>query len=135
MAVFPSAVDGFLPYALFVTSTMALVHSVVTYIRPIPALTAFSGPSAPPPNALTAHIYGVKNIYTGLIRLYAAYNIHNRELYTLAILTYAGVLFLYGGELFIWQTTRMREAFSALFIPTTMLYWMLIQKGWYLLDN
>lgn len=111
---------------------MALIHTVVTYIRPLSSMKGFSGPSAPAPNALTAHVYGVKNVYTALIRLYAAHNIHNRELYTLAIITYIGPLFLYGTEWLIWGNARRRETIPTFFIPTTMLVWMLMERDWYL---
>ncbi|OKL59942.1 hypothetical protein UA08_04927 [Talaromyces atroroseus] len=131
MAILPSVERGYLPYALFVTSLMALTHSVVTYLRPIPSQIQFAGPSAPPPNTLTAHIYGVKNVYSGLIRLYAAYSIRNRDLYTLALATYLGVFGLYGAELWIWRTVRMRETLSSFIISGTMICWMLLEKSWY----
>lgn len=110
---------------------MALVHSIVTYTNPISALKQFSGPFAPPPTPLTAHIYGVKNVYSGLIRLYAAYHIYNRELYDLALLTYVGVLGFYSTELFVWRTSRMRETASSFLISGGMIFWMLSQRDWY----
>lgn len=113
------------------TSTMALIHTVFTYLTPLPAQKQFSGPLAPPPAPLTAHIYGVKNVYSGLIRLYAAYHIHNRELYTLALVTFAGVLGLYGAELLIWRTVRLRETSTSFIISGTMFCWMLMQMPWY----
>lgn len=104
---------------------MALTHSAVTYISPGPAQVQFAGPNAPPPNTLTAHIYGIKNLYSGLIRLYAAYNIGNGDLYSLALVSYLGVFGLYGGELWIWRTVRLRETISSLIISGSMIGWML----------
>lgn len=111
---------------------MALIHSVVTYTNPIAALTQFSGPCAPPPSPLLAHVYGVKNVYSGLIRLYAAYHIYNRELYHLAIATYVGVFWLYSTELILWRTSRVRETASSFVISGGMIVWMLSQRDWYL---
>jgi hypothetical protein len=113
---------------------MALTHTVVTYTHPIAALKQFRGPSSPSHNVLMAHIYGVKNIYSGLIRLYAAYNIHNRELYHLALMTYVGVFAFYATELLVWKTVRLRETASSFLISGVMLSWMLIEQDRYLLQ-
>ena len=115
------------------TNVMALTHIVVTYTHPIAALKQFRGPSSPSHNALSlAHIYGVKNIYSGLIRLYAAYNIHKRELYHLALMTYVGVFAFYAMEWLIWKTVRLRETASSFLISGVMLSWMLIEQDRYL---
>lgn len=111
---------------------MALTHSIVTYTNPMAAQKQFSGPSAPQPTPLTAHIYGIKNVYSGFIRLYAAYNIHNRELYDLALATYIGVFWLYSTELLLWRTSRLRETASSFVISGGMIVWMLSQRAWYL---
>ncbi|KAH8700101.1 hypothetical protein BGW36DRAFT_405409 [Talaromyces proteolyticus] len=121
MTLLPSAEDGYMPYMLLLTSAMALLHSLVTYVYPISALKQFSGASAPEPTALTAHIYGAKNIYTSLIRLYTAYNMHTPELYNLALITYVGVFFLYGTEYLIWRTVRMRESALSFLISGGMI--------------
>lgn len=92
----------------------------------------FSGPEAPPPTKLLAHVYGIKNIYTGLIRAYAAYHIRNPELYSLAMWTFVGVLFLYGGELLVWKTVRLREAIIPFVTAGLGLFWMLQAREWYL---
>ncbi len=95
-------------------------------------MRVFSGPSAPPPNRLLAHTYGVKNVYTGVIRLYAAYNLHDRHLYDLAILTFVGVLVLYLEEFFVRRTVGVRE-FAIPFVTSVGgLVWMGLQRGAYL---
>ncbi|KFX97053.1 hypothetical protein V495_03457 [Pseudogymnoascus sp. VKM F-4514 (FW-929)] len=124
--------DGLLPYYLLYCGISALAHSAVTYLNPIASLRQFSGPSAPAPNPLTAHVYGVKNVYTGLIRLYAAYHIGNPQLYTLAQWTFVGVLVLYVGELAIWKTVRMKEGAIPLVTAGLGILWMTIQRDWYL---
>lgn len=74
----------------------------------------------------------MKNVYTGLIRLYAAYNMSNPQLYTLAQCTFVGVLVLYLGEMIIWQTVRMKEAVFPFVISGVGITWMIMQRGWYL---
>ncbi|KAH8808825.1 hypothetical protein F5884DRAFT_834338 [Xylogone sp. PMI_703] len=123
---------GFLPYFLLYSSASALIHSFVTYLRPLPSMAGFSGPSAPPPTVLLAHVYGTKNLYTALIRAYAAYHISNPQLYSLATWTFIGVLFLYGGEFFIWNTVRLKEGMFPFITAGLGLVWMVLQRDWYL---
>lgn len=106
-------------------------HTVATYTRPIQSMVPFQGANAPQPTALQAHIYGVKNIYTVLIRFYAAYNLQNRELYILAMCSFAGVFFLYSSELLIWQTVRPRDAVIPLLTSSVGLTWMWTQMNYY----
>ncbi|XXG98162.1 hypothetical protein Hte_004483 [Hypoxylon texense] len=111
LSILPPPQGGYLPYLLFYDGLSAAIHTVVCYTSsPTAALTAFSGAEAPPPHALLAHVYGVKNVYTSLIRLYAAYNLTNPLMYDLAIWTFVGVLFLYITEVFVYKTARIREA-------------------------
>lgn len=115
------------------TGLSAAIHTVVCYrVSAGTALKAFSGPAAPPAHPLLAHTYGVKNIYTGLIRLYAAYYITNPQVYDLAICTFVGVLFLYSTETFIYKTSRLREALFAFVMAGSAVVWMTTQRGWYL---
>ncbi|KAI0125874.1 ergosterol biosynthesis protein-like protein Erg28 [Xylariales sp. AK1849] len=98
---------------------------------PSAALRQFSGPASPTPTGLLARVYGVKNIYTSLIRLYAAYHITNGQLYVLAILTFAGVLFLYVTELTIHKTVRVKEGVFSFINAGSGLVWMVLQREWY----
>jgi hypothetical protein len=92
----------------------------------------FKGPRSPPPNALLAHVYGVKNLYTCLMRFYAVYNLNNQPLYDLAMWTYAGVLWLYITEVVIWKTVRPKEALIPWLSAGLGFTWMYVQRDWYL---
>lgn len=117
----------------FKVGLSAHIHTIFCYkANAGTALKAFSGPEAPPPHPLLAHTYGVKNIYTGLIRLYAAYYIANPQVYDLAIWTFIGVLFLYATETFIYKTSRLREAIFPFITSGSALVWMMNQRDWYL---
>lgn len=114
------------------TGVSAAIHTVVCYLSsPAVALKQFSGPARPPPIGLLARVYGVKNIYTSLIRLYAAYAIDNAALYDLAAATFMGVLVLYVTELVVFRTVRWQEATFPLVHAGVGLTWMLLQRGWY----
>lgn len=97
-------------------------------------MTVFSGipPAAPSKTAVLAHTYGAKNVYTGLIRAYAAYHITNPQVYALAMWTWAGVLVFYGLQFGVYGTVRAREATFPFVTAGTGLLWMWAQRGWYL---
>ncbi|KAJ5084490.1 ergosterol biosynthesis protein-like protein Erg28 [Penicillium alfredii] len=127
----PNTEEGYLPYLLLLTGSAGITHSIVTYLKPATSLTQFSGPAAPPRDALTAHLYGFKNIYTCLIRLYTAYHVSNPQLYDLAMWTWVGVFVLYISELLVFRTARMKEATYPLVLSTLALTWMVSQRSWY----
>ncbi|KAI1738156.1 ergosterol biosynthesis protein-like protein Erg28 [Xylaria scruposa] len=125
--------EGYLPYFLLMPALMAAIHTVACYVKsPTASLAQFSGPAAPPPSGLLARVYGVKNIYTSLIRFYAAYYISNPQIYDLATLTFVGVLFLYAGEVFVFRTSRLKETAFSFALSGSALVWMVSQREWYL---
>lgn len=114
-------------------STMAIIHAIVGYLGdPVGACRQWSGVDRAQKTRLLAHVYSVKNVYTGLIRAFAAYHITNPELYSLAQATFVGVLFLYGTELLIWKTTGPKECLIPLVQSAGVLLWMYIQRDYYL---
>ncbi|KAI0000615.1 ergosterol biosynthesis protein-like protein Erg28 [Xylariaceae sp. FL0662B] len=113
-------------------SFAAAVHTIVCYWgTPRAALVQFSAPGAPPPHPLLAHVYGVKNFYTSLIRFYAAYNMSNPLLYDLALMTQVGVLFLYVTEVFVYKNARVREAIFPYVTAGGGTIWMMMQRDSY----
>ncbi|KAF3801749.1 hypothetical protein GCG54_00014966, partial [Colletotrichum gloeosporioides] len=91
-----SKFEDYLPYFLIFQALSGLAPSVVLYLKdPTSSMVSFSGYARPPPTKLQAHLYGIKNVYTGLTRLYAAYNINNPQLYDLAKWTFSDVLFFF----------------------------------------
>ncbi|KAK3352735.1 hypothetical protein B0T25DRAFT_191553 [Lasiosphaeria hispida] len=124
--------EGYLPYFLLYASSAAIIHSFVCYISPPNiAMGQFKGPARPEPNGLASRIYAMKNVYTSLIRGYAAYHITNTEVYNLAMLTFVGVLWLYGTELFYYRTARAKESIISLITATTGIIWMNTQREFY----
>jgi hypothetical protein len=77
-------------------------------------------------------VYGVKNIYTGAIRVYAAYDIYNSAVYDLATWTFVGVLALYASECFWYRTVRLREAVFPFVTAGSGLVWMCMARDEYL---
>jgi hypothetical protein len=149
MAAYLPQSNGYLPYFLLAvsklylslskdqysrckSSLMAGIHTVVCYLSPpTVSLRQFSGPRHPPPTPLLAHVYGVKNVYTSLIRAYAAYQINNQALYDLATFSYMGVLFLFITEMVVWRTVRLREAIFPFVNAGVGLAWTVLAREWY----
>lgn len=73
----------------------------------------------------------MKNFYAGLIRLYAAYNLRDPNLYSLAEYSFGLVLFLFLGEYLIWKTARLKEAIFPFVTAGLGLAWMRAQRDWY----
>lgn len=112
-------------------SVSALIHSTACYLAPTTtSMRLFSGPSAPPSKPhLLARTYGMKNIYTGLIRGYAAYHISNPQVYELAALTFVGVLVFNSLEVLVFRTERPREFAWPLVMAGVGVGWMWVQRG------
>lgn len=113
------------------SASSAFAHTIVCYVNPIPALKQFSGDAAPRKDPLLAHVYGVKNVYTALVRIYALHHLDDRVMYNLAMATFAGVLFLYLTETFIWRTVRLREGMIPYITAGGGLLWMYLQRDFY----
>jgi hypothetical protein len=91
----------------------------------------FSGARRPAPTGLLARVYGTKNMYTAAVRAYAAYHVANPQVYELAMITFAGVLFLYTTELVVYRTVRVKEFAFPMLNAGGGLLWMWSQKAWY----
>ncbi|KAH8173763.1 erg28 like protein [Sarocladium implicatum] len=133
MSLLPPATGGYLQYFILYVTASALIHTLVCYTSsPARALVPFQSKQAPEPHPLIAHIYGTKNIYSSLIRVYAAYHLtESAALYDLASWTYAGVLFFYGLEIWVYGTVRPREGFFALLTAGCGLAWTTLQRPYY----
>lgn len=64
--------------------------------------------------------------------MYAAYNIHDKNLYLLALCTYLIVLSHFTAELLVYGTMRFGKGLaSPLVVATTSVIWMLTQWSFY----
>lgn len=83
-------------------------------------------------SALSSRIFGTWTIVSAVIRLYAAYNISNPQLYQLAIWAYAIAWGHFVSEWLIFKTAAWGRGLTGpIFISTGSLVWMLSQWGYY----
>lgn len=81
---------------------------------------------------LPSRIFGTYTLVSAVIRLYAAYNISNPQLYQLAIWTYAIAWGHFFSEWLIFRTASWGRAIAGpAFISTGSLLWMFTQWGFY----
>lgn len=131
----PTLDHGYLPLIILLEATLGLVHAITCYILPPAQTTAmYRGPNAPPPNTLLPHVYGLKNTYTTLIRVYAAYNIEDPRLYNLALCTFVGVLIHFSSEIWWYQNSRIQELGFSLGMCGVLVVWMIVYRGNYIIQ-
>lgn len=68
----------------------------------------------------------------GVIRAQAAYNVHNKALYDLALGTFVGVIWMLGTEMVVWRTVKMGDVVVPLGITGVGVLWMGWQRGSYI---
>ena len=82
--------------------------------------------------ALSSRLFGTWTIVSAVIRLYAAYNISNPQLYQLAIWAYAIAWFHFMSEWMLFKTAVWGRGLAGpVLISTGSLIWMFSQWGYY----
>lgn len=86
-------------------------------------------------SALSSRIFGTWTIISAIVRLYAAYNISNPQLYQLAICAYAVAWAHFMTEWLVFKTAAWGRGLAGpIFISTGSLVWMLSQWGYYVVQ-
>lgn len=85
--------------------------------------------------ALSSRLFGTWTIVSAIIRLYAAYNISNPQLYQLAIWAYAIAWFHFMSEWMLFKTAVWGRGLAGpVLISTGSLIWMYCQWGYYVVQ-
>ncbi|KAF9649864.1 Erg28-domain-containing protein [Thelephora ganbajun] len=81
---------------------------------------------------LQARTFAVWTILSGVVRLYAAYNINLKIIYDLTLFTYLFAFAHFGSELLIFRTASLGlGALSPVVVSTVSLTWMIMQYDFY----
>ncbi|KAI9805019.1 MAG: ergosterol biosynthesis protein [Piccolia ochrophora] len=123
---------GLLPYWLLLSATSAFTHTIMTLVSPIASIKMYSsavGESMKSP--LAARLFGIMDTYSSLIRVFAAYQLRDPSLYTLAMCTYVIVLLHFGSEWLVFGTARAKETQFSLTFAGVSLIWMVWCREWY----
>ncbi|PFH53062.1 hypothetical protein AMATHDRAFT_79230 [Amanita thiersii Skay4041] len=88
-----------------------------------------------PPTAVTAlqaRTFAVWTLTSAMVRFYAAYNINNKPLYDMAMLTYLFAFGHFSSEFLIFRTANFGAGlFGPALVSTTTLVWMFKQYDFY----
>ncbi|KAK3672024.1 ergosterol biosynthesis protein [Recurvomyces mirabilis] len=142
--------DGFLPYWLLFVSIVSIGNSAQAYLSLAGTREVYAGPAQSIPSGipastisktkqnnspvtdLSARTFGTWTALSSIIRLYAAYNIHDPLIYQLGLWTYAIAFAHFTSEWLVFGTARWGRGLAGpIFIATGTLTWMLTQCNYY----
>lgn len=128
--------EGYLPKWLFLVSIVSIANSFQAYRSVDYANDLYNGRTAAgaaPSNPLSARTFGTWTFITGIVRLYAAYNITTPAVYDLAAWSFGVALAHFVGEWLGHGTAQLKGRFiSPLIVASGTLTWMLTQREAYL---
>ena len=118
---------------LFKVVGFSVLNTVQCYRSSHFARRTFDGPiSATEVTPFAGRLFGSWSFLSGLVRFYAAYNIHEKHLYQLTICTFLIVLSHFAGEVLVYGTMKVGKGLApSLFVATTSVVWMLMQWSFY----
>ncbi|KAL9714151.1 ergosterol biosynthesis protein [Leucoagaricus gongylophorus] len=92
----------------------------------------YNNVSAASVTALHARTFAVWTLTSAVVRFYAAFHIHEKAIYDMALFTYLIAFGHFSTELFIFGTARINPGvLSPVFVSTCSLIWMVYQYDFY----
>ncbi|KAI0710011.1 Erg28-like protein [Earliella scabrosa] len=83
-------------------------------------------------NPLQARTFGIWTLTSAAVRFYAAYNIHSKQVYDLAMFTYLFALLHFGSEILVYRSVKLQTPiFSPIVVASSSLIWMFLQYNFY----
>ncbi|PLB37250.1 Erg28 family protein [Aspergillus candidus] len=128
--------EGLLPKWLFLVSVISSANSIQAYRSDAYSAELYNGRSKPDghpfTNPLSSRTFATWTFLSGVIRMYAAYNITNSVSYDLAAWSFGIALFHFLGE-WVSGTAQLKGRFvSPMIVASSTLTWMVTQREWYL---
>jgi len=124
--------EGLLPKWQLVVAVTAVFNSVQNFITL--SLTRRIYGHVPPHlvTPLQARTFAVWTLLSGIVRAYAAYNIHVKEIYEITLLTYLFAFVHFSSELLLYRTAKLFPGvISPLIVSTLSMTWMVSQYSFY----
>jgi hypothetical protein len=131
-------------------SIVSIGNSIQAYTSLARTREVFSGPLPPgtkpslvpantshlahlsPITPIAARMFGTWTAVSSVVRLYAAYNIHDKNLYELAMATYVIATWMFFSEWLVYGTARWTRGLAGpVIIAPVGLTWMIVQYGYY----
>ncbi|KAI0661482.1 Erg28-like protein [Cubamyces menziesii] len=137
-----AALSAYLPQGPGWLPTWQLIVAVTATLNTIGNMTSVAASrklynSAPAfVNPLQSRTFAIWTLTSAVVRFYAAYNIHNKMIYDIALFTYLFAFFHFGSELLIFRTARPAVPnMSPVVVASTSLVWMLSQYDFYVVRS
>ncbi|KIK63116.1 hypothetical protein GYMLUDRAFT_41436 [Collybiopsis luxurians FD-317 M1] len=123
--------DGWLPIWQLVVASAAVFNALQNYTTL--KLTQRLYARAPQlVNPLQARAFGTWTLTSAVIRAYAAYHIHEKAVYDIAIFSYLIAFSHFTSELLIFKSCKLNGPVLSPFIVSSLsLLWMIIQYDFY----
>ncbi|GAA6019807.1 hypothetical protein JCM10207_003703 [Rhodosporidiobolus poonsookiae] len=129
-ALLPADAPGNLPYWMLFVSGLAVFNSVQNFLTTSLTRRVYSRSPASV-NPLQARTFAVWTLMSAAVRIYAAYNISNKAMYDLALVSYVLALGHFFSEFALFRTAGFQGALSPFIVATTSLTWMIKQYDFY----
>ncbi|GAA5904529.1 hypothetical protein JCM5296_005475 [Sporobolomyces johnsonii] len=129
-ALLPADAPGTLPYWMLFVSGLAVFNSVQNFLTTSLTKRVYSRSPALV-NPLQARTFAVWTLMSAAVRIYASYNISNKVMYDLALISYALAWLHFVSEAVIFRTAGLTGVISPFIVSSTSLVWMIKQYDFY----
>ncbi|KAI0303723.1 Erg28-like protein [Multifurca ochricompacta] len=125
--------DGKLPTWQLAVAATALFNTIQNFLTLQFTKRLYNNVSPTQPvTPLQARTFGIWTLTASVVRLYAAYNIHNKAIYDMALLTYLFAFAHFSSEVLIFRSARISiPILTPVAVATTSLVWMILQYDFY----
>ncbi|KAI0688402.1 Erg28-like protein [Cytidiella melzeri] len=121
---------GLLPKWILLVSAMAIFNTIQNYATTKLTSRLYNRTGIVTP--LHARTFAVWTLMSAVVRFYTAYDIHNKTLYDMSLLSYLIVFGHYTSEVLVYGTATLKgPILSPLVVGTTSLVWMIRQYDYY----
>ncbi|TKA70560.1 hypothetical protein B0A55_06232 [Friedmanniomyces simplex] len=127
---------GWLPKWLLFISVVSIGNSIQAYLSLAGTREVYAGSasSSSPVTPLSARTFGTWTALSSIIRLYAAYHIHEPVVYQLALWTYGLAFAHFASEWLVFGTARWGRGLAGpVMVSTVTGSWMLAQWSSYVM--
>ncbi|KAF8557441.1 Erg28-like protein [Imleria badia] len=124
--------EGLLPKWQLFVATMAFFNTVQNFATLKLTRRLYTGVPPASVTKLQARTFAAWTMTSAVVRGYAAYNIHSKVVYDIALFTYLIAFAHFTSELFIFRTAKFNiPVLSPMIVSTATLIWMLQQYEFY----
>ncbi|EGN98690.1 hypothetical protein SERLA73DRAFT_136580 [Serpula lacrymans var. lacrymans S7.3] len=126
------ATEGWLPKWMLLVASMAVFNTIQNFTTLKLTRRLYSAVSPGTVTSLQARTFAVWTLTSAVVRGYAAYHMHDKTMYDMAMITYLIAFGHFTSEIFIFRTAKINvPVLSPCIVSTVSLIWMLKQYEFY----